>query len=211
MYSENEASIAIEKLLNYFQVSTISALADKLGISQPSISAWKKNNYISAIQKKCRELGIYGEIFENPKINRLKNSKKEVVSEKELDINENQEGLLEEDESAPQIDAYLKILKNVAKLENREDDLERDIKNLIQKYMGAKESLDDEKKDNTNKNEVDCRIDKLFDHFGVSGLQELAPCMGVTAGALSNWRRRESIAPIKKRCRELGIYNKIFE
>lgn len=60
---QNEASIAIEKLLNYFRVSTISALANKLGISQPSISAWKKNNYISAIQKKCRELGIYGEIF----------------------------------------------------------------------------------------------------------------------------------------------------
>jgi len=58
-----EAEYYIDKLLEYYQVSTMSELAQAIGISQPSVSAWKKNNYVSAIKKKCRELGIYTDIF----------------------------------------------------------------------------------------------------------------------------------------------------
>jgi len=61
----NEAEYYIEKLLEYYNVNTLNELAEKLGMSQPSISAWKKNNYISAIKKRCRQLGIYSEIFQN--------------------------------------------------------------------------------------------------------------------------------------------------
>jgi len=61
----NEAEYYIEKLLEYYNVYTLSDLAEKLGMSQPSISAWKKNNYVSAIKKKCRQLGIYSEIFQD--------------------------------------------------------------------------------------------------------------------------------------------------
>jgi hypothetical protein len=32
-------------------------------VSQPAISQWKTRNAISAVKKRCRELGIYNEIF----------------------------------------------------------------------------------------------------------------------------------------------------
>ena len=59
----NEIEFYIEKLLNYFNVTTISDLAEVMEIKQSSISSWKIRNSISAIRKKCRELGIYKEIF----------------------------------------------------------------------------------------------------------------------------------------------------
>lgn len=52
-----------EMLFKHFNVSTISELADSLGMSQPSVSNWRARNSVSAIKKKCRELGIYNEIF----------------------------------------------------------------------------------------------------------------------------------------------------
>lgn len=57
------ANFYIEKLLNFYSVSTISDLADSISIKQTSISSWKSRNSINAIKKKCRELGIYNEIF----------------------------------------------------------------------------------------------------------------------------------------------------
>ena len=59
----NEAEVLIMRLMDYYDVFTISELANKLNISQPSISAWKKNNYVKAIANKCRELKIYDKIF----------------------------------------------------------------------------------------------------------------------------------------------------
>jgi hypothetical protein len=60
-----QAEDLIYKLYDYYNVSTISALAQKMNIGQPSISKWKSCNSINAIKKKCRELGIYKEIFKN--------------------------------------------------------------------------------------------------------------------------------------------------
>jgi len=60
---KNEAELLIEKLMSYYNVFTISELAKEINTSQPAISQWKKNNYIKAIASKCRELGIYSEIF----------------------------------------------------------------------------------------------------------------------------------------------------
>jgi predicted DNA-binding protein YlxM (UPF0122 family) len=53
----------IERLMSYYNVFSMQELADKIGISQPAISKWKKTNSVLAIKKKCRELGIYNEIF----------------------------------------------------------------------------------------------------------------------------------------------------
>lgn len=61
---QNEADFYIKKMMDYYNVDTISDLANKIHISQPSISLWKKNNYIAAIKKKCTELDIYTEIFD---------------------------------------------------------------------------------------------------------------------------------------------------
>lgn len=60
---ENLIDQILDKLMSHYQVSTISQLAQKMEISQQTISAWKSRNSITAIKKRCRELGVYEEIF----------------------------------------------------------------------------------------------------------------------------------------------------
>ena len=67
----NEASKIINKLMEYYNVHTISELAQVIKIGQPAISKWKNNNSINPIRKKCLELGIYDIIFED-EINKIK-------------------------------------------------------------------------------------------------------------------------------------------
>ncbi|RXK06982.1 hypothetical protein [Halarcobacter bivalviorum] len=62
MKTENAEEL-IKKLMTYYNVFSMHELAKKIGISQPAITKWKKNNSINAIKKKCRELGIYNDIF----------------------------------------------------------------------------------------------------------------------------------------------------
>lgn len=57
------ATMFIDKMMEYYKVHTISELAELIKIGQPAISKWKNNNSINPIKKKCRELGIYKEIF----------------------------------------------------------------------------------------------------------------------------------------------------
>ena len=62
-YSINQAELLIDKLLNYYNVSTYSDLGIKINVSQANISSWKIRNSVNAIKNKCKELGIYNEIF----------------------------------------------------------------------------------------------------------------------------------------------------
>ena len=55
----------IKKMMDFYNVLTIKELAETIGISQQAISKWKNNNSIMAIKKRCRELGIYNEIFDD--------------------------------------------------------------------------------------------------------------------------------------------------
>ncbi|MDD2640278.1 MAG: helix-turn-helix domain-containing protein [Arcobacteraceae bacterium] len=59
----NEIEEILEKLYSYYNVSTITELAKKINMSQPAVTNWQRRNAVSAIKKKCRELGIYNEIF----------------------------------------------------------------------------------------------------------------------------------------------------
>ena len=59
----NEVEMILDRLFDYYEVSTVYQLSDKISIGQPAISKWKKNNSVSAIKRKCRELGIYHDIF----------------------------------------------------------------------------------------------------------------------------------------------------
>ncbi|WP_323585418.1 helix-turn-helix transcriptional regulator [Aliarcobacter butzleri] len=63
-----DSTILIQKMMDFYTVFTMKELSEKIGISQQAISKWKKNNYIKAIANKCKELGIYDEIFSNPHI-----------------------------------------------------------------------------------------------------------------------------------------------
>ena len=56
-----------ERLFNYFQTSTIRELSEKINMSESTVSKWRQRESINAIKKKCRELGIYTEIFDLPK------------------------------------------------------------------------------------------------------------------------------------------------
>ena len=62
-HSINEAEVLIDNLLSYYNVSGASELSDKINTTQQTISNWKKRNSVTALKKKCRELGIYNEIF----------------------------------------------------------------------------------------------------------------------------------------------------
>lgn len=57
------AEMAIERLFKYFNVFTVSELAEQIGVKQPIISGWKSRNSINPLKKKCQELGIYDDIF----------------------------------------------------------------------------------------------------------------------------------------------------
>lgn len=74
-----DSTILIQKMMNFYTVFTMKELSEKIGISQQAISKWKNNNSIVAIKKKCRELGIYNEIFgdlnSNTTINQGNNSR----------------------------------------------------------------------------------------------------------------------------------------
>jgi 5'(3')-deoxyribonucleotidase len=79
-YSINQAELLIDKLLNYYNVSTYSDLGIKINVSQANISSWKIRNSVNAIKNKCKELGIYNEIFGD-----LKLSTNEEESNQEID------------------------------------------------------------------------------------------------------------------------------
>lgn len=66
----------IYKLYSFFDVKNNLDLANKLETTAQTISNWKSRNSVNAIKKKCRELGIYNEIFGdlNPNINNFQNS-----------------------------------------------------------------------------------------------------------------------------------------
>lgn len=53
----------LEKLFEYYNVVNAAELSEKINTSQKTISNWKVRNSIGAVKKKCRELGIYNEIF----------------------------------------------------------------------------------------------------------------------------------------------------
>ena len=112
MYNQNEAKELIENIMEYYQVHTLSDLSKKMGIGQPAISKWKSNNSINIIKKKCRELGVYNEIFKNTEIY-VDLDKTKPESEKE---------------------AYQSLFEtayNFAKLNNRENELKKLLKDFI--------------------------------------------------------------------------------
>lgn len=68
-----------DRLFDFYKINSLVELSTILGISQPALSQWKSRNSISAVKKKCRELGIYNEIFgdlnSNTTINQGNNSR----------------------------------------------------------------------------------------------------------------------------------------
>lgn len=58
---------------------------------------------------------------------------------------------------------------------------------------------------------VDFLIDKLMDYYKVYSMQELAKILNISQPAISKWKKTNSINAIKKKSKELGIYDEIFK
>lgn len=53
-------------------------------------------------------------------------------------------------------------------------------------------------------------IFKLYSYYDVNSFNDLSKLINTPAGTISKWKQRNSVNAIKKKCRELGIYNEIF-
>lgn len=58
----NEAEILINKLQRYYNVGTLQALGEKIGVAQTTISGWSRRNSVKAISRKIYELNLPIEI-----------------------------------------------------------------------------------------------------------------------------------------------------
>lgn len=132
------ADILIQKMMVFYNVFTISELANVIGVSQPSISGWKRNNYIKAIANKCRELGIYNEIFGdlNSNISNFQNSTNVVAQD--FSNNSNAKYMQNIGNKSNIDENILKLLDTLysfAKTNNKIDELKNDLSALLPKYM----------------------------------------------------------------------------
>lgn len=53
-------------------------------------------------------------------------------------------------------------------------------------------------------------IERLMEHFNVYKLNQLAQKMNIKYDSLSSWKNAATLYPLKNICRELNIYNEIF-
>lgn len=112
----NDTELILNKLLDYYKIDTMSELSELLEVSQPTISKWKARNSITPIKKKCRELGIYNEIFGDL------NSKNISNSSQNLNIDDN-------------IINLVNTIYGFAKDKNRIDEFKSDLSLLLKKYI----------------------------------------------------------------------------
>ena len=130
----------IYKLYSFFDVKNNLDLANKLETTAQTISNWKSRNSVNAIKKKCRELGIYNEIFGdlNSNINNFQNSKNNVA---QIFGGENQNNYNADIKSKSNVTIDENILKLIeimysyASKHNKIDELKTDLSSLLPKYM----------------------------------------------------------------------------
>lgn len=128
----------LEKMLLFYDLDNMSQLADKIGVSQPTISKWKARNSILPIKKICKELGIYEEIFGDlvSSINSFQNSTNVVAQDFSNNNNaqhtQNIGNKVNVDENILKL---IDTLYSFAKTNNKIDELKTDLSSLLPKYM----------------------------------------------------------------------------
>lgn len=63
---------------------------------------------------------------------------------------------------------------------------------------------------NANPNDVEFFLEKLYSYYHVKSQAELSFAINISQKTISNWKTRNAISAVKKTCRKLGIYDKIF-
>ena len=123
----------IYKLYSFFNVNNNLDLADSIKTTPQTISNWKSRNSVNAIKKRCRELGIYSEIFGDLNFSSNENQKNENIDYSRNNASQN---IMK---SEPNIDKnILKLVDTLcsfAKTNNKFDELKKDLSSLLPKYM----------------------------------------------------------------------------
>lgn len=96
-----------DRLFDFYKINSLVELSTIFGISQPALSQWKSRNSISAVKKKCRELGIYDKIFQEKNIHNEENSQ-----QKNINFNENYYDLENEDND----NYYIKLNRKIEEI-----------------------------------------------------------------------------------------------
>ena len=127
-----------ERLFNYFQTSTIRELSEKINMSESTVSKWRQRESVNAIKKKCRELGIYNEIFGdlNSNINNFQNSTHVVAQDFSNKSNaQHTQHIGNKSNIDENILKLIDTLYSFAKTNNKIDELKTDLSSLLPKYM----------------------------------------------------------------------------
>lgn len=121
MNNINQSEILIDKILDHYSVATYSELALKINTTQQTISSWKQRNSVNAIKKRCRELGIYNEIFGD-----LKLSTNEEENNQEIDNDVFSDDILKT------LDIIRTMVKNNQEIDNK---LNETLKSFIKENL----------------------------------------------------------------------------
>ncbi|KAB7888873.1 helix-turn-helix domain-containing protein [Poseidonibacter ostreae] len=133
----NDLEFYIDKLMDYYKVSTIVDLAQKIDSSQSTISSWRQRGSINAIKKKCRELGIYSEIFSTNFIQNGANSQQigEQLNLGSKDINNFGINKQEDSNIDKDLMSIFKALTNLAYTQEKKEKLKTELNLIIPKMI----------------------------------------------------------------------------
>ena len=132
------AEEVINKLMDFYKVYSISELAVKLNTKQPIVSGWKARDSVNAIKKKCRELGVYDEIFGDINTNNFQNSNNIIAQDFSSNSSASHSQTINTNTKYDIDENILKLvdtLYNFAKKSNKVDELVQDLSKLIPKYL----------------------------------------------------------------------------
>ncbi len=60
-------------------------------------------------------------------------------------------------------------------------------------------------------NDINSILNKLLEYYDIDTMAELSEILKVSQPTISKWKSRNTIIPIKRKCKEIGIYEKIFD
>lgn len=127
-----DVAFYLDKLMDYYNVSTIIELAKKLETTQSTISSWKQRASINAVKKKCREAGIYNEIFADTIFQQHGNNSQQIQNQQN-EHSSNIIGISEKESIDSDILSLCQALNSVANALDKKQELKSELTNLISK------------------------------------------------------------------------------
>ena len=128
-----------DKILNFYEVKSVTDLAEKLNVTRSTVSGWKNRQASGAILEYLfnNDLKALHFIFGNEKINNFQNSKNALAQafggKNTNNYNENiQSDNVEIDKNILKL---VDTLYSFAKDNNKIDELKTDLSSLLPKYM----------------------------------------------------------------------------